>query len=175
MNEQLRNAGDARQLVTFCLGRETYGIDIFKIQEVIHLQRISSIPNAPKFVEGVIEVRNQVIPVVNLKKRLGILEKGGDKSRIVILDIDEQLLGVIVDDISKVIKIESENYEILPVTVMGEKENACITCLAKTDDGLIIIISPEHILTRREKRALKDFDHIHDQELIHAASSHEAA
>ena len=170
MNEQLKKLGDDGQLVTFRLGQETYGIDIFKIREVIHLQRISTIPKSPKFVEGVIEVRDQVIPVVNLKKRLGIQDKGGDKQRIIILDLEDQFMGVIVDDISKVLRIDSKNYEILPDTVMREKEKACVTRLGKTEDGLIILISPEHILNRREKKALKDLEKLREQEQVHAES-----
>lgn len=170
MSMRTRKLDDTTQLVTFRLGQETYGIDIFKIQEVIHLQKISSIPKSPKFVEGVIEVRNQVIPVINLKKRLGIVEDGGDKQRIVILDLDGRLLGVIVDDISKVLKLEDKSYEVLPDLVLGEKQKACITRLAKTEDGLIIIISPEQILTQREKKALNDLEHTQMQELINNAS-----
>ena len=93
MNEQLRKDGDAAQLVTFLLGEEMYGIDIFKIREVIHLQKINSIPNAPKFVKGVIKVRNQVIPVVDLKKRLSIKGNVKDKERIVILDPFKKFRG----------------------------------------------------------------------------------
>ncbi|MGA1790459.1 MAG: chemotaxis protein CheW [bacterium] len=168
MNEQSRKQGDDAQMVTFRLGEEMYGIDIFKIREVIHLQKISSIPNAPKFVQGVIKVRDQVIPVVNLKKRLSIKGNEGDKERIVILDLEDHLLGVIVDDISKVLKLESENYETLPDTVVREGEKACITRLAKTDDGLIIIISPDHILNRRERKALKDFEDAREEDLMNA-------
>ena len=168
MNGQSRKDGDGAQLVTFRLGEEMYGIDIFKIREVIHLQKISTIPNAPKFVKGVIKVRNQVIPVVDLKKRLGIKGNVMDKERIVILDLDDQLLGVIVDDISKVLKLELKNYETLPDTVVKEGERACITRLAKTDEGLIIIISPEHILNRREKKVLRDFEAAREEELVNA-------
>ncbi|MGA1791397.1 MAG: chemotaxis protein CheW [bacterium] len=164
MNEQMRKMGKDGQLVAFRLGREIYGIDIFKIQEVIHLQKITSIPNSPEFVEGVIEVRNQVIPVVNLKKRLGICEDKGDKQRIVILDLDDQVLGVVVDDISKVLQMDSEGYESLPDAVMGDREKACITRLAKTDDGLIIIITPERILSRIEIDTLKDLEQKYKQE-----------
>jgi purine-binding chemotaxis protein CheW len=170
MNIQNRKSDDTTQLVTFRLGQETYGIDIFKIQEVIHSQKISSIPKSPRFVEGVIEVRNQIIPVINLKKRLGIRADGGYKRRIVILDLDGRLLGVIVDDISKVIKLEGKRYEVLPDMVMGEKEKACINRLAKTDEGLIIIISPERILSKRERKALNDFEKIRKQELVSNAS-----
>ena len=170
MNEQINNMDDAAQLVTFRLGQETYGIDIFKVQEVIHLQKINSIPKSPNFVEGVIEVRNQIVPVINLKKRLGINEDGGYKQRIVILDLRGQLLGVVVDDISKVIKLENKNYEILPDAVVGDRERACITCFAKTEEGLVIIISPERILSQGEKKALNDFEQIQMQEKVNNAS-----
>ncbi|MGA1794474.1 MAG: chemotaxis protein CheW [bacterium] len=168
---QMSKASDTNQLVTFRLGQETYGIDIFKIREVIHLKRINAIPNAPKFVEGVIDVRNQIIPVVNLKRRLGIKDDKNERQRIVILDLDDQFLGVIVDDISKVLKLETERYETLPDMVMDSREKACITRLAKTEDGLIIVISPERILTRIEKKALKDFEQAHEQALTEASAA----
>lgn len=171
MNEQMRKTEEIGQLVTFRLGCETYGIDIFKIQEVIHLQKISLIPNSPEFVEGVIKVRNQVIPVVDLKKRMGVHENGSDKQRIVILDLNSQLLGVIVDDISKVLQLDASNCEDLPDAVRGDRKKACISRLAKTEDGLIIVISPEQILTRKEMKDLKDFEQNHEQESINAASS----
>jgi purine-binding chemotaxis protein CheW len=170
MDEQMRKMDDAAQLVTFRLGQETYGINIFKIQEVIHLQKINSIPKSPKFVEGVIKVRNQVIPVINLKKRLGVHEDGGDKQRIVILDLDTGLLGLIVDDISKVLKVDTKNYEVLPDSVVEERERACITRLAKTEEELIIIISPERILSHRERKALNDFEQTQRQEPVSNAS-----
>lgn len=152
------------QLVTFRLDKETFGIDIFKIREVIHSQKISSIPKAPRFVEGVIDVRDQIIPVINLKKRLGIKENGGYSQRIVILDLDCRLLGVVVDDISRVLKLEAKDYEALPSTVAVDVERSCIERIAKTEEGLIIIISPERILSHRERRALNDFEKSHKQE-----------
>ena len=163
MNSQTGKSDDTTQLVTFRLGQEIYGIDIFKIQEVIHSQKIRSIPKSPRFVEGVIELRNQVIPVINLKKRLGIQEDDGEKRRIVILDLDGRLLGAIVDDITKVLKLEGKSYEVIPDILMGEREKTCITRLAKTEEGLIIIISPEQILSKREIRALNDFEHTQKQ------------
>jgi len=116
------------------------------------------IPNAPEFMEGVIKVRDQIIPVVNLKKRLGIQGSKEDKQRIVVLDLEKHFLGVIVDDISKVLKIDSASYETLPDTILEDREKACINRLAKTEDGLVIIISPERILGRMEKKALEGFD-----------------
>lgn len=164
------NKADIGQLVTFRLGSEIYGIDIFNIQEVIHLQKINAIPKSPDFVEGVIELRDQIIPVVNLKKRLSVREEGGERQRIVILDLHDQVLGIIVDDISKVLKLGPENYSDLPEAVTEDWETSCINRLAKTEDGLIIIISPERILTQKEKKILRDFTANPEQEPMHAGS-----
>lgn len=172
MNSLSVSKGERSQLVTFLLGREIYGIDIFNIQEVLHFQEITSVPNAPEFVEGIIEVRGQVIPVVDLKKRLGISGNGAAKKRIVILDLVDRCLGVIVDDISKVFLLDETNYEALPEAVVDETSNSCIARLARTDDGLIIVVAPERILTRHEREVLKDFEENREQEQTDDVSSH---
>lgn len=155
---QNRKSDDTNQLVTFLLGKETYGIDIFKIREVIRSQRINSIPKSPEFIEGVIEVRNHVIPVINLKRRLGIPEDNVYGQRIIILDLNGRLLGIVVDDISRVLKLQTKDYEVLPDMVAGDAESSCIACIAKTDEGLVIIISTERILTHKERMALNNFE-----------------
>ena len=175
LDEQAIGSGEKGQLVTFRLGRETYGIEIFKIQEVLHFQEITVIPNAPEFVVGVIELRDRVIPIVDLRKRLDVGENGGNKRRIVILDLDERPLGVIVDDISQVLLLEPSQYEALPEPVVGDRAKNCIARLAKADDKLIIVISPERILTRREKEVLEDFENHREQEQMNAVSSNGAA
>lgn len=146
------------QLVTFRLGREIYGVEISRIQEVIHLQEITAIPNAPEFIDGVIELRDRVIPVVDLKRRLGVAEFGEGKQRIVILDLRDRLLGMIVDDMSKVLMIPESRYEKLPEAVVGDRERNCISRLAKTEEGLIIVLEPERILSEVERRLLRQFD-----------------
>lgn len=171
MDEQVIGSGEKGQLVTFRLGRETYGIEIFKIQEVLHFREVTVIPNAPQFVEGVIELRDRVIPIVDLKKRLGVGENGEAKRRIVILDFDERPLGIIVDDISQVLLLEASQYEALPEPVVGDRTSNCIARLAKADDELIIVISPERILTRHEREILKDFEENNHREQMDAAAS----
>ena len=153
MEKQTTEGGDKGQLVTFRLGHETYGIEIFKIQEVLHYQEVTAIPDAPEFVEGVIRVRDRIIPVVDLRKRFGIKDGQDAKKRIVVLDL-ERPLGVVVDDISRVLKLGPEDYEALPETVVGEHERRCIARVAKTDTELVIIITPEWILSSRENEAL---------------------
>ena len=134
MENQTIESGDNGQLVTFRLGIETYGIDIFKIQEVLHFRKITSIPNAPE-------------------------------QRIVILDM-ERPLGIIVDDISKVLQLDASQYEALPEAVVGDHDGNCIARLARTEEELIIVISPERILTRRESKLLETFEDSHDLEQV---------
>jgi len=155
-NQMSENNGNG-QVVTFRLGRETYGIEIFKIQEVLNFQKITPVPNAPEFVEGVADVRDRVIPVVDLKRRLMVTEEGEGKRRIVILDLKHPL-GIIVDDISKVIMLDASQFETLPDVMFGNDDSNCITRLAKNNDELIIMISPERIISRRERGALAEFE-----------------
>jgi len=163
MENQILKSGDRSQLVTFLLGEEVYGIDIFKIQEVLHYQEVTSVPHAPEFVKGVIRVRDEVIPVVDLRERLGIEADGKTKKRIVILDLDRPL-GVVVDDISRVLLMRESNFEPLPDAVISDRDQACISRVAKTEDELVIVISPERILSRREKEELRSFEETQDQE-----------
>ncbi len=170
METQMIEKNERGQLVTFRLGGETYGIEIFKIQEVLHLKKITAIPNAPEFIEGVIDIRDRVIPIVDLKKRLNVSSEENGKRRIVVLDL-ERPFGVIVDDISKVLMLDASQYEALPDAVVDDHDEGCITRLAKADDELIIIISPERILTRHEKDALEEFEENNGQETVDDASN----
>ena len=167
MENQISETSQKNQLVTFLLGEEVYGIDIFMIQEVLHYQEVTSVPHAPDFVKGIIRVRDQVIPVVDLRERLGIEADGKTKKRIVILDLDRPL-GVIVDDISRVLLMHESNFEPLPDAVVSDRDQACISRIAKAADELVIVISPERILSRTEKEKLQSFEENQEQKLLPA-------
>ena len=158
-NSQLSKLGSKIQLVTFYLGEEIYGIEIFKIREVLNFTKVTRIFNAPDFVDGIIEIREQVIPVVNLKRRLGVKETVAPRRRIIILEISNRPLGIIVDDIYKVIYLDETRYESLPPDIVANEERNCIQHLAKTEgDGLIIVLAPERILTFAEKESFLQMD-----------------
>ncbi len=175
MDDLMKNNSQKGQLVTFLLGQETYGIDIFKIQEVLHYRDVTTIPNAPTFVEGVIQVRDRLIPVVDLKAKLGIDDTGQSKKRILILDLGRQYLGVVVDDISKVLMLSDSCYEDLPDAVIKDPERECVTSVAKVDDQLVIIIYPERILTSGQMQALQDINQTLLEELANDASADQSA
>lgn len=152
----IQTRSDQEQIVTFRLGSEIYGVPISRVREVLHYRPVMHIPNSPAFVEGVIQVRDQVIPVVDMRRRLQIAGQDAGSRRIVILDLSHPL-GIVVDDISRVLRMGQDDYEELPEAVVGNRQDSCINRLAKTDDGLVIIISANKVLDQAEKEALAGF------------------
>ena len=158
MSAAARTSAMADQIVTFRLGREIFGIAILQIQEVLHHRNVTRIPNAPRFVEGVIDLRGRIIPVVDLRRRLGIAGEYDQERRIVILDLDRPL-GIVVDQIDRVFRIDPTRHEPVPEVVIGDRETNCISSLAKGEDGtLVIVIEPSRILDGRERAELAAFE-----------------
>jgi len=143
----------SKQLVVFGLAEELYGLDIFDVHEVIKDAPVTKIPNAPEFVEGVVNLRGKIIPVIDLKKRFGIGsgEKSKD-SRIIIVEISGQEAGLIVDSVDEVITIDESSIE--PAPSITTINTAFIEGIAKTDDKLIIIIKLHLLLKVEEKEML---------------------
>ncbi|MCX8068918.1 MAG: chemotaxis protein CheW, partial [Thermodesulfovibrionales bacterium] len=103
------------QLVTLTLGSEEYAVDILKVQEINRMKEITRVPNSPPYVEGVINLRGKVIPVVNLRSKFGLYEKENDeKTRIMIMDIQGITMGIVVDSVSEVLRIPSNIVEPTP-------------------------------------------------------------
>ena len=106
---------DILQLVTFNLGNEEYAVDILKVQEINRMKEITRVPNSPGYVEGVINLRGKVIPVVSLRTRFGLMEKESDEqSRIMIMDIQGITMGLVVDSVSEVLRIPMSTGEPTP-------------------------------------------------------------
>src|SRR5690348_1278092 len=105
-------AGDEQQLVVFQLGAELYGVEIARVHEIIRLQTVTRVPRAPAFVEGVINLRGKVIPVVDLRRRFGLpMAEHTRSSRIVVVEIGEQVVGVVVDAVSEVLRVNGATVE----------------------------------------------------------------
>lgn len=146
------------QLVVFRLGKEEYGVDIAKVQEIVRVQEVTHIPQAPAFVEGIVNLRGNIIPIVDLKKRFNL--EGGESSerekRVIVVNVGNSIVGVVVDSVSEIIRIPKENVEPPPPIVAGI-ESAYIEGVGKVDKRLIILLNIEKILTEREKEELKSF------------------
>ena len=139
--------GDAeRQLVVFDLAGEAYGVEINTVREIIRMQAVTSVPDAPAFVEGVMDLRGSVIPVVSLSTRLNLL--AGEQTvdtRVVVVDIGGEGIGVIVDAVTEVLRILESSIE-PGLAVATTEDSYYIQGIAKLDDRLLILLDIEKAL-----------------------------
>ncbi|HXO04614.1 MAG TPA: chemotaxis protein CheW [Candidatus Sulfotelmatobacter sp.] len=144
------------QVVGFRIGRETFGVPISLVREIVRVPEITSVPNAPDYIEGVINLRGKIIPVVDLRKRFR--EKVGEpnkKNRIVVAEVDGRLIGLLVNSASEVLRILPSEIE-APQDVFQEGELNYITGVGKLRGRLVILLDLNKILQRGELRSLED-------------------
>lgn len=128
------------QLVSFNIGTEEFGVDILKVQEINRMVEITKVPQAPSYVEGVINLRGKVIPIIDLRKRFNLELKEQDKNtRIVVVDIVGNIMGMIVDSVSEVLRLPSNTIEPPPDLVTGINSEY-INGVAKLEDRLLIFL-----------------------------------
>lgn len=133
------------RLVTFRLGDEEYGVDILKVHEINRMMDITAVPNAPNFIEGVLNLRGKVIPVINLRMKFGLPHKEADaRSKIVVLDVG-MAAGIIVDSVSEVLRINSDLIEPPPPMTAGIGSEY-ILGVGKLKDRLLILLDIERLL-----------------------------
>jgi len=137
------------QLVTFTLEKEEYAVDILSVQEINRITEITKVPNAPDYVEGVINLRGKVIPVVNLRKKFGLdIRETDDSSRVIIMDIQGVTYGLVVDSVSEVLRIPTNIVEPPPPMASG-MSSMFIKGIAKLENRLIILIDIDKFLGRQ--------------------------
>jgi purine-binding chemotaxis protein CheW len=150
------------QLVGFMIGKEYFGVDILMVQEIIRSTPITGVPNSPDFIEGVINLRGSIIPVIDLRKRLNIsknlnkLNKGD--TWIMILDVEGRITGFIVDKVTEVLKIQDESIEPPPDIVVAGLKSQYIRGVCKIDKRLLILLDFNRILLFDELNKLKELE-----------------
>jgi len=134
-------AGSILQLVSFKVGNEEFGLDILQVQEIIRQRNLTRVPNLPDFVDGVINLRGQVIPVIGLRRRFGMDSAEADKrTRIVVAEVHGNVLGFVVDEVSEVLRISSDTVE--PPPSLGNVDRKYVQGIGKIEDRLLIVIDP---------------------------------
>ena len=147
-------AQEEKQLVVFDLDSESYGVDIGAVREIIRMQEITRVPRTPEFVEGVINLRGKVIPVVDLRKRFGLAVGEENKdNRIVVVDIGGQDIGVVVDAVTEVLRIPAAAIE-PPSSVITSADSEYLLGIVKLADKMIILLELESVLSEKEKDLL---------------------
>lgn len=138
---------DLIQLVSFNLGSEEFGIDILKVQEINRMVEITKVPQAPHYVEGVINLRGKVIPVIDLRTKFGLQAKERDKnSRIVVCDVKGDIIGMVVDAVSEVLRIPSSTVEPPPAITTGVDQHY-ISGVVKLEGRLLLFLDISRIAT----------------------------
>jgi purine-binding chemotaxis protein CheW len=146
------------QLVSFNIDNEEFGIDILKVEEIIRVISITKIPNAPDFIEGVINLRGKVIPIIDLRTRLNRIRKEHDNNtRVIVVEVSGITVGFIVDSVREVLRIPKNITEPPPSIVTGVNSEY-ITAIGKLEDRLLILLDLDKVLNLRQKEELRQIN-----------------
>jgi purine-binding chemotaxis protein CheW len=142
------------QLVSFNMGEEEFGVDILRVQEINRMLEVTRVPNAPHFIDGVINLRGKVIPIMDLRTRFGMERKEHDKNtRIIVVELHGKIVGFVVDAVKEVLRIPKSVTEPPPPIVANGREEY-ITAVGKLEDRLIILLELEKVLSTDEQAKL---------------------
>ncbi|MFP4373648.1 MAG: chemotaxis protein CheW [Spirochaetaceae bacterium] len=149
---------DDLQLVTFELGGETYGIDIMQVEGIVQVQQIRPIPYAPEYVEGIFNLRGEIIPVINLHRRfrlkqMDLSEEDKLLSGMVILAIDDMHLAVMIDKVSRVVRVKQDEVQPPPQMISGIGAEY-IQGVVNNEDNYLIILDARRLFNMRELEQL---------------------
>lgn len=145
------------QWVTFRVGDEKYGINVMQVQEVLRVAEIAPVPGAPSYVLGIINLRGNVVTVIDTRNRFGLMSKEtDDNSRIVIIETESHIIGILVDSVAEVVELRSSDIETAP-NVGNEDTSRYIQGVTSRDNELLILVDLNKFLSDEEKAELDMF------------------
>lgn len=154
--QAVKNESETVQVIVFRLGEERYGVDISQVREIIRPSQITKIPNAPDFVEGIINLRGQITTIINLRKRFGMPPKPIDNdTRIIVVEYNNAVIGMMVDTVNEVKYLAQKDIEALPGIVTSREEAKFLKGVGKLPDGLLILIDLNKVLNEGEVEKLR--------------------
>lgn len=158
--EDSSKAARELQLVIFKVGKEEFGVEINQVKEIVRLIPITPVPKAPYFIEGVVNLHGQILAVIDLARRLNLkASPRSEKARIIVLEVEENTVGMIVDEVIEVVRVLEEDIGGKPELIVGDVQYEYLKGVAKLGERLIIIIdlaktfSPEEVEEIRKGRA----------------------
>ena len=155
---KMKETGELRQFISFSVGQEEYGLELLRVKEVIRLREITWLPKAPSFVKGIINLRGDVIPIIDLRDKFGMeTREETAQTRVIVVEVEGRLMGMVVDSASQVVRIPADQID-PPPPVLGGFSQQFITGVGKTEDKLVILLNTDAILTVDEKVALSSMD-----------------
>ena len=151
MNDVVENNDDSIiQWVTFHLENEKYGIKVMQVQEVLRMTEIAPVPGAPHYVLGIINLRGNVVTVIDTRRRFGLADaESDDETRIVIIEADNNVVGILVDSVAEVVDLRSSEIETAP-NVGNDESSKYIQGVSSRDDELLILVDVNKLLSDEE-------------------------
>jgi purine-binding chemotaxis protein CheW len=149
-DEEESNGGPLIQFVTFILMDETYGINVMQVQEVLRVSEIAPVPGAPGYVLGIINLRGNVVTVIDTRTRFGLPSaEMDDASRIIVIESEKQVVGILVDAVAEVVELQEGEIDVAP-NVGTEDSSRYIQGVATREEGLLILVDLNKLLTDEE-------------------------
>jgi|SRR5690606_25252305 purine-binding chemotaxis protein CheW len=153
-NAFAKRCDPVNQWVTFRLGDEIYGVNVMQVQEVLRISEIAPVPGAPNYVVGIINLRGNVVTVIDTRTRFGLLPKEpDDASRIVVIEADDQVIGILVDSVAEVVELRASEIE-SPPSVGNEDSTRYIHGVTSYNGGLLILVDLNQFLNDEDKAQL---------------------
>jgi purine-binding chemotaxis protein CheW len=154
---ETKKENEELQLVVFQLGEEEFGVDIMSVQEIIKMTNITRIPQTPPYVRGVINLRGKIIVVIDLGMRLDITskEETDEHSRIIVVEINDLVVGMMVDSVSEVMRLPKSNIEPAPSVIATKIGAEYLQGVGKVDDRLLILLDLKKVLTEGEMKQVE--------------------
>lgn len=152
MNLQLNGTEQEEQLIVFNVGDEEFGLDVLRVQEIIRYVKPTKIPHAPKYMEGVIDFRGDVIPVLNMRERFGIKDDGDEETKVIIvIEHTGRTFGMAVDAVSDLMTLPKEKIQ-ERIEFTAEEKTKYLKAMGKLNERLILILDLEKIIDSEEER-----------------------
>ncbi len=157
MSEDNKSNEPLMQWVTFRLGDEKYGINVMQVQEVLRITEIAPVPGAPSYVLGIINLRGNVVTVIDTRNRFGLMSREtDDSSRIVIIETETHIIGILVDSVAEVVELRASQIETAP-NVGNDESSKYIQGVTSTDNELLILVDLNKFLSDEEKQDMDMF------------------
>jgi len=153
MHQKKQEVSNSIQIVCFKIGSEEYGIDILQVQEILKIPKVTKLPKSSRHILGVIDLRGRVIPIIDLGKKFGIIADLSNSSRAIVVDIEGKQVGLAIDSVSHVIKVDSGDIEPPPPVVKGIS-GKYIVGIAKLKTGFVVILDINQIFSTEEIMSL---------------------
>lgn len=151
-NEEHHAANEILQLVSFNLDQEDYGVEVLKVREIIRMPTITRVPNTPPYVDGVINLRGKVIPIISMRRKFGLVEADNSKqTRIMVMDVHGELMGFTVDAVSEVIRVSGSEIQPPPAVAVGSIDQECIAGVINQEERLLVLLDHEKLISQDER------------------------